>query len=63
MEHLYLTGHAGGALLEDLRESETNHEVEGYPHTGGMEGDSIGECFVSLPATIYTARLCTEGWC
>ena len=57
-----LTGRAGGALLEDLKESQANHEVEGYPQTGGTEGDSISECFVSLPATKYLLRLYIEEW-
>ena len=48
---------------KDLKESEASHEAEGYPHTGGTKEDSIGECFVSIPATIYVLRLCTKEWC
>ena len=48
-----LIGRIGGALPKDLKESEVSHEAEGYPHTHGMEEDSIGECFVSGPATIF----------
>ena len=58
-----LTGRARGALPKDLKESEANHEAEEYPHTGGTEGNNIGECFVLVLATIYIARFCTEKWC
>ena len=58
-----LTNHARGALPKIFKESEASHGNKGNPHTGGTEEDSIGECFVSLPATIYTTRLCMEEWC
>ena len=61
MENIvYLIGHAGGALPNDLKESEVSHEAEGSPHTNGTEGNSIGECFISVLATIYILRLCTN---
>ena len=52
-----LIGHARGALPKDLMESEASHEGREYPHTGGTKEDSIGECFVSMPGTIYILRL------